>query len=148
MFSDRFRLLKLCGAAALLVALAWQYTQYATSRPVGYGAAVAAPQAHDGVTLRFPLWEVESIEGPERFTIARTVRGVPVQGPTAGLSRGATVSVVGPFRASDHVVVAQVVQPHPLRPIKAGLSLLTMLFAVLLLPRFFGWEAGRVVLRG
>ena len=148
MFSDRYRPAKLLCAAALLVALAWLYTDYATSKPVGYGAAIAAPTQHDGVTLRFPLWQVEKIEGPDRFTMARTIGGVPVIAPTAGLSPGDTVSVVGPFRASDQVVVGELVEPHPLRKVKGGLSLLTMMLAVFLIPRFFAWEGRRVVLRG
>lgn len=148
MFSDRYRTAKVLCALGLLGALAWVYTDYATSKPVGYRAALAAPAQHDGVTLRFPLWEVEAIEGPDRFTIARTIGGVPVAGASAGLSPGDTVSVVGPFRAADKVVIGQIIQPHPLRPIKGGLSLLTMLISLLLIPRFFSWKDGRAVLRG
>jgi hypothetical protein len=148
MFSDRHRGAKLLSALVLLGALAWIYTDHTISRPIGYGAAIADPAAHDGVVLRLPLWEVEQVLGPDRFTMGWTVRGVVVQGPTAGLKTGDTVSVVGRFRALDRVVVAEKVQPHPLRPIKAGLSMLTMLLALLMLPRFFGWREGRVVLRG
>jgi hypothetical protein len=148
MFTDRHRRIKLLCALALLVGLAWRYTSHTTQAPLGYGAALAEPEAYDGALLRLPLWSVDEVLGPERFTMGWMVRGVPVEGSSEGLQPGTTVSVVGRFRASDRTIIADKVQPHPLRPVKAGLSMLTMLMALLLIPRFFGWRQGRVVLRG
>ena len=105
-------------------------------------------QQHDGLLLHFPLWEVSQVDGADRFSVSRTIRDVPIEGASSGLEPGDTVSVVGTFRAADQVVVATEVHRHALRPIKELLSTLGLLLALFFLPRFFGWESGRVVRRG
>jgi len=148
MFSDRWRWAKLLLVIGSLAALGWVYTDFALHRPVGYRMALASPVLHDGAPLRFPLWRVSAVDGPGRFSISRTLRDVPILGPTEGLTSGDTVSIVGRFRAEDGVVLADEVHRHGLRPAKEALSLLALLWAFLMVPRCFGWRDGRVVRRG
>jgi len=148
MFTDRWRRTKLLLTAGSILVLGWVYTDYSLHKPMGYRVALASPEDHDGAAVTFPLWRVSSLKGPDRYTISRTLRDVPVAGPSEGLSVGDTVSVIGHFRASDSVVEATECHVHTLRPVKEGLSLLALLAGLLLIPRAFAWQDGRVVLRG
>jgi hypothetical protein len=148
MFSDRYRFLKIMISLVFLLGLGAVYTDFALSRPEGYRAALADPVNHDGADMLFPLWSVTHIRDANMYTIAGTLRDVPVQGSTEGLDVGDSVTVVGHFRAEDRAVVATDRIDHPLRPWKGGFSLLAILFGLVAAPRFFGWREGRVVIRG
>ena len=148
MFSDRYRLLKIMVSLLILLGLGAVYTDFALSRPEGYRAALADPVNHEGADMLFPLWQVTHIRDANMYTIAGTLRDVPVQGSTEGLNVRDTVTVIGHFRADDLVVVATERVDHPLRPWKAGFSLLAILLGLIATPRFFGWREGRVVIRG
>ena len=98
--------------------------------------------------MMFPLWEVTHIRDASVYEISKIVRGVTVEGSSEGLSVGDTVTVKGHFRASDLAVVQTERIDHPLRRVKGLLSIIGLLLGAGLGRRFFGWEAGRVVLRG
>ena len=136
------------SAAILLVLLGWHYTSFSLAQPDGYRAAIQAPDAMEGTLLLFPLWEVTHIRDASVYEISKTVRDVAVVGSSHGLSVGDTVTVRGHFRASDQAVVELERIDHPLRRVKALLSIIGLLLGAGLVPRFFGWESGRVVLRG
>jgi hypothetical protein len=148
MWSDRWWWVKCLGTVAVIGVLAVMFTDFATHRPAGIRAAITDPPAHDGQTIQMPLWWVTGIEGPTRYFVSKTLSDVPIVGATDDLDVGDTVSIRGTFRASDGAVVQTQRELHHLRPWKAAFSLLGLLLGVLLVPRFFGWRAGRVVIRG
>jgi len=148
MFSDRFRVLKIAGCAVLMATLAWSYADFATTRTEGYRACLADPASRDGDPLVFPLWTVTRIDGAASFAISRTLKDVPIAGDSTGLEVGDTVTIKGRFRSADLGVTDVIRIDHPLRPWKEGLSTLALLLGLLLVPRVFNWQQGRVVLRG
>ena len=148
MFSDRLRWLKAILPGILLLLLCAHYAHLASTLPIGWRACMADPASQDGVALRFPLYTVSRIEGPMRYTISKTLRDIPIEGPTEGLSAGDTVSVRAAFRATDQVAVEDSRAHHPLRRAKQLLGLLGLLWFFALVHRSFGWQGGRVVERG
>ena len=148
MFSDRARVPKIALTAMLLVGLGVHFAQTSEARDVGYAAALRSPEQRDGMRLLFPLWTVTHIRNASMYEISKTVLDVPVSGSSEGLKRGDTVTVMGHFRASDKAVIASQRVDHPLRPAKAILSILALIFAGVLAPRFFALSDGRLVLRG
>jgi len=134
--------------ASLLAVLGWHYTTFSLAQPDGYRAATEAPEKMDGAPMLFPLWEVTHIRDASVYEISKTVRGVAVEGSSDGLSVGDTVTVKGHFRASDQAVVETERIDHPLRRVKGLLSIIGLILGAGLGRRFFGWESGRVVLRG
>jgi hypothetical protein len=148
MFSDRYRSAKMAVCLCLLVWLGLAYAHAAIVRPEGYRAAAAAPEEHEGAPLIFPLWTVTRLDGPDGYAISRTIKKVPVVGDTQGLALGDTVTLKGAFRAADSAVVVRERIDHPLRPLKAGLSVLALIWAVAMAPRVFAWRERRWVLRG
>lgn len=148
MFSDRYRFLKIVLSVLFLLGLGAAYTDFALSRPEGYRAAMADPAKHEGADMLFPLWSVTHIRDANMYSIAGTLRDVPVQGSSEGLNVGDSVTVVGYFRAADRTVVATDRIDHPLRPWKGGFSLIAIVLGLVAVPRFFGWEDSRVVIRG
>lgn len=134
--------------AFLLAVLGWHYTSFSLAQPEGYRAATEAPERMEGAPLLFPLWEVTHIRDASVYEISKTMRGVAVEGSSAGLTVGDTVTVKGTFRSSDQAVVETERIDHPMRRVKGLLSIIGLLLGAGLWPRFFGWEAGRVVLRG
>jgi len=147
MWSDKHRGIRIGLCLAVLLGLGWMYTGFMLDRPVGVRAAIAEPEAHEGQSLLLPLWWVSSIDGPTQYAVSKTMADVPVQGPTAGLSLGDTVSIKGVFQAPNQVIEEER-HLHWLRPWKGGFSLLGLLLGAFLLPRCFGWRNGRVVPRG
>jgi len=135
-------------AAFFLAVLGWHYTSFSQAQPEGYRAATQDPEGREGAPLMFPLWEVTHIRDAYVYEISRTVRGVPVEGSSTGLRVGDTVTVKGHFRASDQAVVETERIDHPFRKVKGLLSIIGLLLGAGLWSRFFGWEGGRVVLRG
>ena len=117
-------------------------------RPQGYRAFVKEPQTHDGQRVLLPIWEVTRIRDAYMYSVSKTVLDVPIEGSSAGLSVGDTVTIIGHFRAADGAVVARERVDHPWRRAKAILSIIALILAAWLTPRFFGFSAGRVVYRG
>ena len=148
MFSDRLRGLKLALPAALLMALCGHYAHLAVTMPIGWRACLDDPAAADGRTLRFPLYTVSAVVGPDRYEISKTLRDIPVAGPTAGLSAGETVSVLATFRAADGVAVEGHRESHRLRGAKKALGIVGLLWALWMLPRTVSISGRRVVERG
>jgi hypothetical protein len=147
-FTDRHRWLKILLPCALLLGLCAHYAHLAATLSIGWRACMAAPAESDGDELRFPLYEVSSIVGPERYTISKTLRDIPVEGPTAGLAAGMTVSVLASFRASDQVAVESHREVHWLRGAKKLLGIVGLLWALWVLPGALRWSGGRLVERG
>ncbi len=117
-------------------------------RPEGYRAFVRAPMEHDGERVLLPIWEVTHIRDASMYSVSKTVLDVPIEGSSAGLSVGDTVTIIGHFRAADQAVVVETRVDHPWRKAKGLLSMLALLLACGLAPRFFGLSSGRIVLRG
>jgi hypothetical protein len=92
----------------MLVATGSYYTWLAMTTIIGYRECVAAGATREGQELVFPLWVVTGIDGPDRYRISKVIRDVPVEGSTAEIEEGATVSVIGHYRAEDRVVVQSV----------------------------------------
>lgn len=148
LFNDRHRLAKLLVPAALLLALCGYYAHLADTLPIGWRACLADPAASDGEELRFPLYTVSRVDGPQRYRISKTIQDIPVEGATAGLAPGMTVSVQASFRASDQVAVEIYREHHRLRAAKKLLGIVGLVWALWMAPRAFGWQAGRLVERG
>ena len=148
LFDDRNRAPKLLFSVLLLVGLGWHHAQFSVERPEGYRAYLKDPMTHDGESVLMPLWEVTHIRDANMYSVSKSVVGVPVVGDSRGLSVGDTVTVMGTFRATDQAVVSHERVDHPWRKAKGVLSIVALLIAVVLTPRFFGWSNGRVVIRG
>ncbi len=147
MLSDRLRWLKLSCAVLLLVMLGARYTWYASHLPFGWRACITEPARHDGRALIFPLYTVAEIQGPDRYRIRKVVE-VPVEGDTAGLAVGMSVSVQATFRAADAIAVEVSRTLHPWRKYKKLLGIVGLILAVLAAPLAFDWRAGRLITRG
>ena len=101
-----------------------------------YEQCLKAPSDSEGRRVVLSLWNVVSVES-EGFHVAKVGPSVPVSGVGAEVRLGDVVSVEGRFTAGadgrgPHVV-ADRFEPHPLRPAKAGFSILGSLFALLYL---------------
>lgn len=133
---------------AVVLGLGQRYTQWAMTLPDGIRACLAEPAAHDGTRLVFPVWFVAGVDGPRRYRVSRVVKDVVVEGDSAGLERGQTITLVGHFRARDAVVVEQRRENHRWRSGKKQLSVLALVLAGLALPWTFRWRGGYLELRG
>lgn len=146
-WSDRGRGLKAGLLLALAVALGARYAHQSSTLLAVWPAALAAGEAADGKELRFSLWEVARVEGPDRYLIAKG-QTVPVRGDTAGLAVGDTVSLVGRFDADERAVIAEILEVHRWRGAKEALGWLGIGLALLAAPLAFRWRDGRLVQRG
>ena len=146
MWSDSARLGKALLALALLVVVSAKYV--ADTKPMGEAWPRAVAMAADGRRLRFSLWQVSAIDGPELYTLSKVVRGVRVTGDTSGLHVGDTVSVVGRYRAADQVVVAEITEVHRLRKWKERLGFLGIFAAIVAAPLGFRPRPGGLSERG
>jgi len=101
-----------------------------------YQQCLKAPSESEGRRVVLSLWNVVSVE-TEGFHVAKVGPSVPVFGVEAEVRMGDVVSVEGRFAAgadgTGPHVVSDRFEPHPLRPVKAGLSILGSLFALLYL---------------
>ncbi len=144
MLSDRIRVPALLAIVLALAALCVAYGRFAAARPVGWRACLADPLAHDGDAIVLSVYTITRIDGPDRYEVSKTVRGVPVLGPTEGLERGLSVSVVGTFDARRRAVVESRRVVHRLRPVKQALGLVALVAGLFLAPRAWRWRAGRL----
>lgn len=134
-------------ALALLCALGGGYAWWALTATVGFRECARDPAAHDGTALVFPLWTVTRVDGPARYEISKVIRDVPVVGDAAGLTVGATVSVMGEFRASDRAVHATRRELHALRKYKEALGVIGFVLVAIAAPLCFRVEGRCVVER-
>lgn len=148
MLSDRHRWLKLSAALLLLVLLAARYTHYADNLPFGWRVCISDPAEHDGKALVFPIYTVAGVDGPDRYRISKVIQDIPVQGDTAGLAEGMTVSIRATFRGLDGVAVQTERHHHTLRLHKKALGIFGLLAALIAAPRAFSWRDGGIVERG
>ncbi|MCB9777696.1 MAG: hypothetical protein H6742_03960 [Alphaproteobacteria bacterium] len=117
-----------------IAGLGSRYATLATTLPDGIRASLADPDAHDGERLVFPVWFVSGVDDAEHYRISRIIKDVRVEGDSAGLSRGQTITVVGDFRAGDSTVVELRHQVHTLRPHKKALSMVGLLLGLAAVP--------------
>lgn len=145
MMSDRLRWVKLLLALALTIGVGWKYAVDSATVWAVYPRAMRGGQ--DGRELRFPIWEVVAIDGPERYRISKVVQDIPIEGDTRDLKVGDTVSVIGRLRAADGVVIAEITEVHHLRKVKTALSLLGVVLAIAAFPVGFRREGRRLIER-
>ena len=126
-------------AGAALVGLGAYYAYLTLGLDIGWRQCVADPAGRNGDTLVFPLWEVTGIDDATHFKISKVVKDVPVEGPTAALSEGNTVSLIGRFDKDKMVVEQQVIEIHRLRPYKEGIGAIGLIAAIVLAPICFRW---------
>ena len=148
MTSDVLRWPRLLVTLLLLLGLGGYYAWQALHTPIGWHLCLSDPAAYDGYPLRLPLYTVEAVEGPDRYILSKDIRDVPVEGPTAGLRPGQTVSVRATFRASDQVAVEVARDLHRLRRAKEALGLLGVALCLLAAPLVFAWGPGGLRTRG
>ena len=142
------RALRILIGVALAIALGLTYAWQVEHAPEGWVQALARGVAADGRELRFSLWEVMRIDGPDRFEMSKVIQDVPVEADTTDLHVGDTVSVVGRFRASDQTVVAEVLENHQNRRYKEALGWVGFALSVIAAPFGFRWRDGRLWERG
>ena len=147
LWSDRGRGAKILAILAVAAALGALYGWQSRTLLAVWPAALAAGEAADGRELRFSLWEVASIEGPRRYTVAK-VQAVPVIGDASGLAVGDTLSLVGRFDARERAVIAEIVEVHRWRRAKELLGWLGVGLAIVGAPLGFRWRERRLVQRG
>jgi hypothetical protein len=145
--SDHLRIPKILLLGAALVALCGWYSWQARNHTVGFARCMTEPATYDGQTIEIALWRVEDV-GEGIYHIRGLERGVPVLGPTAGLTPGATVSVVGRFDAESEALVELSRELHHARRTKALLGLLGLLGFAIYAGLHFRWRGRRLVLRG
>lgn len=145
LLSDRRRAWKLSAIVLVLIGLGVHYDHLAQTVPFNWDRCLEDPERASGRQLTMALWTVTAIDGPARYEVSRTIRDVPVVGPTEGLSVGQTISVVGVFSADGPVVVERYRRDHPWRRGKVLLGLLGVLGSLVGLPLAFRWKAGRLV---
>lgn len=144
MFEDGRRRVKMLLAVAVIVALGLRYAWVAAHMQSGWRWCMEDPVGRDGSTLVFPLWTVTAIDGPDRYRISKIIKDIPVEGDTAPLHEGATVSLVARFDAGRTLAVEEVREIHVLRRWKEGLGVLGFVCAVAAAPFAFRWRAGRI----
>ena len=144
-WSDDHRAQKISGLLIALLALGAYHAWVSMEVVFGYQDCAAAPEASDGVTLIFPLWEVTRIDGPRRYAASKVHKDVPIEGDTAMLSVGMTISIQGRFRASDLTVVEERREIHWLRAWKERLGVAGFAVMAALAPLFFRVREGRIV---
>lgn len=110
--------------------------------PTLYTNVVKEPAAHEGRRMRFPIWDVVAIEGPNRLRMSKNIRDIPVEVSTEGVKVGDTVSVVGHFRAADQVIVAETFEVHHYRRLKEWLGIAGVAISIAAFPLGFR-RAGR-----
>ena len=148
MFSDRLRWVKLAAAVLLIVFLGARYANYANNLPFGWRVYVAEPEEHDGKSLVFPIYTVSAVDGPDRYRISKVIQDIPVEGSTAGLSPGMTVSIRATFRGQDSVAVQTERHHHRLRLHKKLLGIAGLLGALVAAPLAFVVGRGGITERG
>jgi hypothetical protein len=147
LLSDRHRVWKLSAVILLSLGLGVRYDHLAQTVPFNWDRCMEDPVAASGRQLTMALWQVTAIDGPDRYEVSRIIRDVPVAGPTAGLSLGQTVSVVGTFSPDGPVVLESFRRAHPWRRGKVALGLIGVVCALVGLPMAFRWRSGRLVTR-
>ena len=148
LFGDSFRLTKMGFTTILILLLGWNHARFSIERPQGYRAYLENPHHHNGARVLLPLWEVTGVGAEDKFYVSKSVLDVPIAGENTGLNVGDTVTIIGHFRAVDGAVIAEKRVDHPWRKAKGLLSIFALILGFILLPRFFSWSAGRVVLPG
>lgn len=143
-FGDDWRGVKLLAGLLVLVAMGAYYTHIAVNLQAGWRWCMADPVARDGSRLVFPLWEVTRIDGPDRYSISKIVKDIPVAGDARELEVGDTVSVDGTFDGKERLVRERFREVHHLRPHKEALGVLGFVLSALAAPFFFRWAGGRI----
>ncbi len=148
LLSDSGRAWKLSLLAVLLLGLCGLYGWQATQRPVGWMKCMADPEASDGARVVLSLYEVDGVDEAGHMRVSKVARGVPVDLTELGDSRvpepGQTVSVVGVFRASDQVLVAEKMEVHLLRWVKVVLGWVGLAVVMAGIPLSFRYRNGRL----
>jgi hypothetical protein len=148
LWSDHGRGFRAAVTLLALIGLGAYYAYLTMGLDVGWRQCVADPENRNGDTLVFPLWVVTGIEGEQRFLISKVVKDVPIEGPTAELRVGNTVSLIGSFDKDKMVVEQELIEIHHLRPYKEGIGAAGLLAALILGPLCFRWKNRRLTERG
>jgi hypothetical protein len=127
--------------------MAWQVHEVATD-PQGYWLYVRDPARWDGAPAVISIFEVESILGPNRLTVARGQSRASVEAPTGDRTVGEEITVLGHFRASDGTIVAETVETHPGRPYKIVSGYAAVFLTLLLTGVWVRPTRAGLVLRG
>ena len=143
-WTDRGRGMRAAGAAFILAALGAYYAYLTLGLDIGWRQCVADPAGRDGDTLVFPLWVVTDVVDAQHFRISKVVKDVPIEGPSAGLSEGDTVSLIGRFDKDKMVVTQQLIEVHRLRRYKEGIGAAGLFAAIVLAPMCFRWRNARL----
>lgn len=131
-------------AVLALASLGAYYAYLTLGLDVGWRQCVADPVGRNGDTLVFPLWVVTSVDDPRHFKISKVVKDVPIEGPSEGLAKGDTVSLIGTFDKDKMVVEQTLIEIHHLRKYKEGIGVLGLLSAFVLAPLCFRWRNGQL----
>ena len=146
--SDQQRPLKVVALTILLVGFCALYGWRATQRPVGWSKCLAAPEASDGERVVLSLYTVDGVDELGLLRVSKVARDVPVEltqlANAVPPEPGQRVSVVGHFRASDQVLVAETLEVHLLRWVKEALGMVGLLIVAIGLPFCFRWRNGRL----
>ena len=148
LWSDGVRRRNAAVATLLLSALGAYYAYLTLGLDIGWRQCVANPVARNGDTLVFPLWEVTGIQDENHFLISKVVKDVPIEGPSAALAEGNTVSLIGHFNKDKMVVEQEIIEIHRLRPWKEALGAFGFVACVVLAPLCFRWRNARLIERG
>jgi hypothetical protein len=148
LLSDSGRAWKLSLLGALLIGLCALYGWRATERPVGWMKCLADPEASDGDRVVLSLYTVDGLDEAGHMRVSKVARDVPVDLSELEDARppeaGQTVSVVGHFRASDKVLVAQELEVHLLRWAKVALGWVGLAILAFGIPLSFRYRNGRL----
>lgn len=133
LLSDRYRLPVALVTAGLLLATSLYWVWLLTTLQVGDWHAIVHPTAHSGEEIVLSLWDVTSVDGPNRYHLAKSGHEVEVVGPTAGLGVGDSVSVEVEI-GSTGAMTEHWREAHPRRAAKKWAGILSLGFLALFLP--------------
>lgn len=108
----------------------------------------AGPPPDPGETVILSLHRVDGIVDDDTYRLRKGGEEVVVEGPTADLWVGRTLTVEGHWESEPEVFVEEWRQPHDARTAKVVLGLVGTGFLVVVAPLWFRIRDGRVVERG
>ncbi len=126
-------------AAAVLLATGLYYAWIADDAQEGWRWCLQAPEARQGSELVFPLWTVTGVDDPHHYRISGFVKDLPVDGDSAGLAVGDTVSLVATFDWNGGKPIAHQTyfEFHRLRAWKERLGVIGFVLVAIFLPFCF-----------
>ena len=130
-----------------LLAMGLRYADFAANQRQGFQWCLDNSEACRDREIRLPVWDVVEVEA-DGYAVFKATGPIPIQGDTAGLEVGDTVSVLGRFDPESSRILELTREVHTRRPLKKALSGLGLVLFFLGLPWCLSLSKRRLVYRG